>query len=112
MVANFQKGTNTDLGSLDNGYFLRREYVQLDWTPSTHTHEKIIPEKTKGLWQTETTNVKLSAKSIQIFWVHFCVIHFDLFYKNRFLNYVQTKMNPKESDSPYQILLLGCLRSF
>ena len=41
-----------------------------------------MPKQTKkGCDDFETTVEKLLARRIQIFWVQFCVIHFDLFFK-------------------------------
>ena len=51
----------------------------------THTKNQFPKKKQKGYNNYETTIVgKLSTRRIQIFWVHFCVINFDLIFKMTF----------------------------
>ena len=52
--------------------------------PQVHAHEKLGPENRKDYSNAETTNEKLSARRIQIFWIHFVWSIFDLFFKITF----------------------------
>ena len=51
------------------------------WTLSRRTQKINSWTNQKGYDNSKTTNRKLLARKIQIFWVHFCVIHFLVFFK-------------------------------
>ena len=57
-------------------YCLTFSLLQLDWTLSRNTRKINSPTNQKGYDNSETTVGKLSARKIQIFQVHYCVIHF------------------------------------
>ena len=54
------------------------------WTLSRRTQKINSWTNQKGYDNSKTTNRKLLARKIQIFWVHFCVIHFLVFFKMPF----------------------------
>ena len=50
--------------------------LQLDWTSNTSRQKINLPTNQKGYDKSETTDEKLSARRIQIYWVYFSVIIF------------------------------------
>ena len=57
-------------------------YVQLDCRSDIRPRIINLASNQKGYDNSETTVGKLSARRIQIFWVYFSVIIFDLFFSN------------------------------
>ena len=69
--------------------------VQLDCFLNRRTWQIIFQTKRKDYGKSKTKYEKLSARRIQIFWIHLCVIHFWPLFSKNFQNNVQTKMNIK-----------------
>ena len=60
---------------------IQEDILQLDWTSNMSRQQINLSANQKGYDTFETTVGKLSARRIQIFRVHFCVIHFPSFSK-------------------------------
>ena len=56
------------------------KWLQLDCSPNRRTRKINFPTNRKVDDKSETAYKKLPARRIQICWIYFCVIHFDLFF--------------------------------
>ena len=66
----------TDLNPRHQYWYHKLLPLQLDWTSNTSRQKINLPANQKGYDKSETTDEKLSARRIQIYWVYFSVIIF------------------------------------
>ena len=101
----------------------QRDVIQLNWTSNTSRQTINLPTNQKGYDKSETTIEKLSARRIQICWVYFSVIIFDLLFFKTSQNMAPKKYTRQIwilSESNFQLvkdvklicvrLIISCLR--
>ena len=64
------------LGFVVCEYIAKSYCIQLEWTSNTSRQKNNLPTNQKGYDKSETTDEKLSARRIQIYWVYFSLIIF------------------------------------